>query len=227
MDLASFRAALLAASNPARATHGVGYFPTAMRHLGVAVPELRRALRPLVLAQRAQPDPGLVQALWSSGAFEERQAAYELLAAVPRLRRALSREAVLALAEGNDNWCSVDTYGCYVLGPAWREGLVKDGDIAALSASPDRWRRRSAIVATVALNTRARGGKGDVPRTLATCARHAEERDDMVEKALSWALRSCIEHDAAAIAAFIAEHPVSARVRREVGNKLRTGRKNP
>ncbi len=227
MPLATFRAALADASSPARAAHAVGYSPTAMRHLGVAVPDLRRVLRPLVLAQRARPDLDPVKSLWGSGVFEERQAAYEILAAVPRLRRAMSRPEVLAMAEGNDNWCSVDTYACYVLGPAWREGLVHDDDITTLSASTDRWKRRSALVATVALNQKARGGKGDVGRTLAVCAQHVGDRDDMVEKALSWALRSCIEHDANAVAAFIADKPVSARVRREVGNKLRTGLKNP
>ena len=48
--------------------------------------------------------------------------------------------------------------------------------------SPDRWLRRSALVATV-------GAKAEAARTLAVCAGLAADRDDMVVKALSWALR--------------------------------------
>jgi 3-methyladenine DNA glycosylase AlkD len=51
----------------------------------------------------------------------------------------------------------------------------------------------------------------------------------MVEKALSWALRALAVRDAAAVRAFLAEREglLAARVRREVGAKLRTGLKNP
>lgn len=220
---------LTAAGDPARAEHALGYFPTAMQHLGVTTPALRACLVPLVKAQRLAADPDVVFALWSNGSFEARQGAFQLLESVPRLRRSLSREQVLALAAGNDNWCSVDTYGTYVAGPAWREGVLSDGDIAAWSASPDRWLRRTAIVSTIALNIKARGGRGDVARTLAVCARHGSERDDMVQKGLSWALRACIEYDAQAVTAFLHEHDVvlAGRVKREVRNKLRTGKKNP
>jgi 3-methyladenine DNA glycosylase AlkD len=54
-----------------------------------------------------------------------------------------------------------------------------------------------------------------------------DDRDDMVEKALSWALRSLAPRDPREVARFVARHndELSARVRREVGTKLRTGRK--
>jgi hypothetical protein len=50
----------------------------------------------------------------------------------------------------------------------------------------------------------------------------------MVVKALSWALRSLVEWDRNAVAEFVQEHDdvLAARVKREVGSKLRTGRKN-
>jgi 3-methyladenine DNA glycosylase AlkD len=49
----------------------------------------------------------------------------------------------------------------------------------------------------------------------------------MVAKSLSWALRSLIEWDADAVAAFVDEHAaeLAPRVKREVRTKLRTGRK--
>ena len=49
----------------------------------------------------------------------------------------------------------------------------------------------------------------------------------MVVKALSWALRALTVHDPEAVRAFLADHDVAARVRREVTNKLETGLKQP
>jgi 3-methyladenine DNA glycosylase AlkD len=51
----------------------------------------------------------------------------------------------------------------------------------------------------------------------------------MVAKALSWALRELVVHDAKAVQRFLDEHEevLAARVKREVKNKLRTGLKNP
>jgi 3-methyladenine DNA glycosylase AlkD len=51
----------------------------------------------------------------------------------------------------------------------------------------------------------------------------------MVVKALSWALRVLSTHDAAAVRAFLRKHDtrLAARIKRETGNKLRTGKKNP
>ena len=58
-------------------------------------------------------------------------------------------------------------------------------------------------------------------------AHSRELRDDMVVKALSWALRELSKRDPAAAAAFIRKYDarLAARVRREVTAKLETGRK--
>ena len=68
-----------------------------------------------------------------------------------------------------------------------------------------------------------------MPRTLEVCRMLAADHDDMVAKALSWALRELVRHDAGAVQAFLAEHEhvLAARVKREVRNKLTTGLKNP
>jgi 3-methyladenine DNA glycosylase AlkD len=140
---------------------------------------------------------------------------------------ALNDDHVAALAMGLDSWDSVDAYARILSGPAWAQGLVSDRMIADWRDSPDRWLRRAALVSTVALNTRTDGGRGDTARSLAVCARLAGDRDDMVVKALSWALRALAGLDADAVQAFLDEHDVAARVRREVGHKLRTGLKSP
>lgn len=128
-----------------------------------------------------------------------------------------------------DSWDSVDVFSLYLSGPAWRNGQISDGDVHRWAGSADRWQRRIALVSTVALNLKARGGTGDVGRTLPVCRMLAADGDDMVVKALSWALRAVAQHDPAAVADFLAEydHCLAARVKREVGTKLSTGRKNP
>ena len=86
-----------------------------------------------------------------------------------------------------------------------------------------------ALVSTLALNLRPHGGYWDVAHTLAVCWMLVDDRDDMVVKALSGALRALVVHDPGAVEAFLAEHEdeLAARVKREVNNKLRTGLKNP
>ena len=51
----------------------------------------------------------------------------------------------------------------------------------------------------------------------------------MVAKGMSWALRDLIAHDRAAVERFLRKHDhhLPALVKREVRNKLTTGRKNP
>ncbi len=59
------------------------------------------------------------------------------------------------------------------------------------------------------------------------CRLLIDDRDDLVVKALSWALREVVVHDAAAVQAVLdrLRGHVAARVQREVGNKLTTGLK--
>lgn len=66
-------------------------------------------------------------------------------------------------------------------------------------------------------------------RTLDICALLADDHDDMVEKALSWALRMLVRWDSESVADFLQayEDVLAARVKREVNNKLETGLKNP
>jgi 3-methyladenine DNA glycosylase AlkD len=173
----------------------------------------------LALQLVSDPTPALVN----------RFMAYELVAHHRMAPGTIKGRDVEALGRGIDSWAAVDTFACYVSGPAWRDGYVSDAMIQRWSRSPDRWWRRAALVSTVPLNCKARGGHGDTPRTVALCNRLVHDRDDMVVKALSWALRELAKRDAAAVRGFLASHgpAVAARVVREVGNKLRTGLKNP
>lgn len=134
-----------------------------------------------------------------------------------------------ALGEGMARWEDVDTFGVLLSGAAWLNGSISDADVKHWAKSKDLWWRRAALVSTVTLNGKTRGGKGDTKRTLAVCEMLVSDHEDMIVKALSWALRSLVRWDAKAVKAFLAEHEeeLAARVKREVRNKLRTGLKNP
>ena len=222
---------LRARGDPERREAMAGYPPTELELLGVSVPDVRRVMRG-VLAELKGSHPSrvteLALALARAGTHEGRQLGYELLARRTDALEALDRRTVEALGEGMDNWGTVDAFSVLVAGPAWRAGRLSDGVVSEWAGSGDRWWRRAALVATVALNKKSRGGTGDRSRTLAVCEALAEDPDPMVAKALSWALREVVAHDRAAVEGFLERHgdALAARVRREVRNKLRTGRKS-
>jgi len=158
-----------------------------------------------------------------------RWVAYELIYHHRAALAALDVDEVVRLGRGMDTWGAVDAFGRYVSGPAWQRGRIADAVIHGWAASENRWWRRAALVSTVALNLRSAGGTGDTARTLAVCDRLRADRDDMVVKALSWALRELVLWDPAAVRDFLETHhtDLAPRVRREVRTKLETGRKNP
>lgn len=219
------------AADPERTAHSEGYFPTSMEVLGVCAADMRGALRPLVRVLAGKPPSAVLSAahaLIVTGMHEARQVAFELVGARGDVVTSLNATAVERLGRGNDNWASVDCLGVSVAGPAWRDGNVGDADVMRWTASADRWWRRTALVSTVALNVRSRGGTGDPARTLTICDVLAADRDVMVAKGLSWALRALVPVDPASVRRFLRVHrdEVAALVRREVTNKLETGLKS-
>jgi 3-methyladenine DNA glycosylase AlkD len=178
----------------------------------------------------AAPDAVLkvARSLLVEGDWPERMIAFELIAGHPATMRELDDKIVDELATGLADWGSIDLFGVAISGVAWREGRITNSHVMRWVRSKDRWMRRLALVSTVPLNIRSRGGTGDVDRTLMVCRALVDDRDDMVVKAMSWALRELAKREPAAVQAFVAEEDarLAPRVRREVRTKLETGRKN-
>ncbi len=181
----------------------------------------------MLRSEEAQYVLRVAQAMVDSN--QHRWIAYELLADHPAAFSALNRQKLEALGRDMDGWSVVDSFSRTLSGSAWREGLISTETIHDWARSPDRWWRRAALVSTVALNMRSRGGRGDVPKTLAVCELLVDDHDDMIVKALSWALRELVVHDAETVRNFLAAHEdeLAARVKREVRNVLETGLKKP
>lgn len=153
--------------------------------------------------------------------------AYELLTRHKAAFVQLTEHDLLSLGKGIDSWSSVDCFGLYLSGPMLAQGQVSYKTIAGWARSPDFWWRRAALVSTVALSRRSH--RDDIVSVKRICALLVDDREDMVVKALSWALRELGKKSPDEARAFLAEHKqaLAARVLREVNNKLSTGLKTP
>ena len=207
------------------------YFPTAQKVMGVTNPDIKALLKEI----RTKYGPGtsgewinLCKALVATGVFECQVLAYEMIGRDRKLLDALEYKDLSALGQHLDNWASVDHYTVGIFGVLWGRGVVKDRHIEKLLESDNFWDRRVAVVSTVALNLKSRGGRGDTARTIAVCERVVDERHDMIQKALSWALRELSKRDREAVYSFMEQYKnrLANRVVREVNHKLDFGTKN-
>jgi 3-methyladenine DNA glycosylase AlkD len=151
----------------------------------------------------------------------------ELIANHKGAMECLTQRNLEQIGAGMDSWDQVDSFATIVAGPAWRTGRIGDAAVAKWARSGDRWWRRAALVCTTKLNVL--GTNGDAHRTLLICKILLDDHDDMIVKAMSWALRSLSKRNPEQTAAFIKSYEgrLHSRVVREVKNKLRTGLKNP
>jgi hypothetical protein len=161
--------------------------------------------------------------------YAHRWQAYELIAGHQGAYQGLNADQLERLGQGINSWWSTDAFARTLSGPAWRDGRVKNELFVEWARSPDFWWRRAALVSTVAFNVRSQGGMGDVERTLLICRMLVDDHEDMVVKALSWALRQLVYFDRQAVEGFLGEYDsvLAGRVKREVGNKLLIGLKYP
>jgi len=196
------------------------------RHDAESLRRLRREISPEIASFGPRRVIDLAVALFRSRAPGSHVIAYELMlhhgSAMSSVRAADLRRMGAHLS----SWGEVDTFAG-IAGRAWRDGQITDETVAGWARSANRWWRRAALVSTVPLNVKAQGGHGDVRRTLAVCGVLVEDRDPMVVKAVSWALRALAVRDPDAVQSFLEtnEDRLARRVAREVRNKLETGRK--
>lgn len=234
MTLSEITAAIIsdlhAYSNSSRKEMVGKNHPTSMQVFGLMVADLRKVTEKW---QKILHD--LNPAQWINLAIdlvnvnnlECQMVAYEFLWKNKKALQALTNEHIMALGKNLDNWVSVDVYCLSITGYCWRTGILEDQTIEQWARDENVWIRRSALVSTVPLNLRARGGTGDVERTLRICQLLVDDRKDMIVKAMSWALRELSKSDRQAVEAFMEEYAerIHSRVKREVATKLLTGKK--
>lgn len=225
------RLSILDLSTPEKIERSAYFFKTRQKVYGATNPEMRmiiREIRRAYLSWTPQQWIALSKALVLTDIYECQFVAYELIAGSKKNLASLSHTDAKAMMCNLDNWASVDQFSVSIFGVLWGRGEVSDWDIDALLGSGDVWMRRVGVVSSVALNTRSRGGTGDVVRTLHVCERLVEERHPMIWKAVSWALRSLVYWDRESVYDFLEKFDdrISPQVRREVLHKLEYGTKN-
>lgn len=205
--------------------------PSAKTVYGVKAPFLReiiKSLRAETISFSVAEKIELALKLIKTDVHEAGQIAYEFIGKDKKLMEEISKEQLYQLNYKLDNWASVDIYSVYIFGVAWRMGKVTDDDLLELVHHNDFWLRRVAVVSTVPLNQKASGGTGDIERTFLICREVITDYEDLIVKALSWALRVLSKVEPDAVREFIEEHEeqLHRRVIREVNNKLNFGLKN-
>ena len=224
-------AALEEFTDPKRVEKSKTYFPTSQRVLGVTNPHVKTVtaeLKQVHTDWEPREWIELCKALVNCDIFECQVLAYEILGRNRKLLDVLTYNDLEDLWKNLDNWASVDHFTVGVYGVLWGKGVVTDVHIDKLLGSDNFWDRRVAVVSTVALNLKSRGGKGDTARTIGVCERVVDERHDMIQKALSWALRELSKRDKQSVINFMNsyESRLAKRVVREVSHKLDFGTKN-
>ncbi len=199
---------------------------------GRKTPEIRAMRRQFSKRLKTAPAGavmGIAEKLLASPGNHHRLVAYELIYHHrPALSQVTGRDLEM-LGRGISSWDQTDEFCIFLAGPVWQRRQAADSVIHKWARSNERWWRRAALVATVALNSKSWGGRGDVRRTLQVCRMLESDRDPMVVKALSWALRVLAKVEPKAVQRYVTERgpALAALVRREVRNKLTTGLKNP
>jgi 3-methyladenine DNA glycosylase AlkD len=191
---------------------------------------VRRLRRGYSLRLKRAPAAGVVEVAKIVAAradFRSRFVAYELLKEHKKAFSTVTTPLILELGRGLDSWGMVDCFASYISGPCWQEGRLTTEVVRGWSQSTDRWWRRAALVSTIALS---RLGQSDqVPAIIEICTLAVPDRDPLVVKALSWALREFSKSRAKEAQAFLAQHSsgLASLVTREVRCKIATGLKAP
>lgn len=217
-------------SDPVRIEFSKKVYPTSLKVYGVIGANIKMIIKQLkekTKTRTASEKLDIAKELIDAGIFESQQIAFEYIGRDKKVLKEMTRQDFLAFNKNMDNWIFVDTYSVLLSGYAWRENILSTDYIKKLLQSQDHWQRRIAVVSTIALNQTSHGGTGDTKRTLEICSIAVDDHHDMINKAMSWALRELSKKDREAVVNFMKKYDsrLHSRVKREVKNKLITGKK--
>ena len=226
---AELLSAIESLADPAYREGSLMVAPTAQGVHGIRTPDNRRLAREWRRAHRDVDQAvvlSLVEVLWNAESRDERALGLEILNLHPNLVRDLEVARFDRWRLDIDNWGVCDFLGTRILGP-WVEAEPEDRlrYLEQLVGDAHLYSRRLGLVASVYLNT---GGTEYGEWTLSQVDRLIDERDPMITKAISWSLRQMTRHQASIVEAYVDSRTdrIAALPRREVRNKLRTGRKS-
>jgi 3-methyladenine DNA glycosylase AlkD len=181
---------LVELGTPERAAKERGYLRSELTHLGVSVPQIRRATkRVLKEAGVADPDAALAlaEALWAPGVHELRFAATEVVLRFASRLEPGHLPVVEGLLRGARTWALLDPLAVHGLGPMVQAHPAALAPVLeAWAVDEDFWMRRAALLAHLAA---LRRGEGDFERFGRLADGMLEERGFFIRKAIGWVLR--------------------------------------
>ena len=177
---------------------GKGEYGEGDRFIGITVPAQRKiALRHVELSFDD------VSGLLKSPIHEHRFTALEILVAKYGRADEAHRSRIFAFylrhAGRANNWDLVDTSAPYIVGAHLKQRPRELLD--RLATSPNLWKRRIAIVATLALIR-----DGEIEDTFRIAAKLLRDRHDLIHKAVGWALREAGKVSRSALLSFLRTH---------------------
>jgi len=173
---------------PERAAGQKRYLKSEREHLGVTVPDNRRAVRHAVLRRPEITHDALVAfvgALWRSGPFDCRLAAVLALEARPELLGPSDLGLLRTLVGDAETWALVDPLAGGILGRLILAHPVLAGELDDWATDPNFWVRRAALLSQLAP---LRAGH-DFGRFAGYADAMLEEREFFIRKAIGWVLR--------------------------------------
>jgi 3-methyladenine DNA glycosylase AlkD len=161
-----------------------------LRSIGVRTPDVRRLAGAAATEYRRAGSTfdqvlAIADRLWRSGILEERSLAIFLLSSFKRHLDRSHWPHFDAYIDSLSNWGETDGLCGYVLAPLLEIDPALIARLTPWTRSPNRWRRRAAAVALVPAVRH--GHHHDFACQI--CDRLAEDRDDLVEKAVGWLLK--------------------------------------
>jgi len=204
--VAACRAKLQSAADPVRAAQAARFFPSSPPILG-APAGLPRALA-LELVERMKQGASLddiiaiAGALYASGIMEEGSCANSLLAAFWRRFHPEHWDTFEHWIGLFNCWGTTDSFGLKVLGPL----VLRDGPpIARLrrwATSANPWARRASVVSLIPLARRGR----HIEIILEIIDTLLSDPEDIIQKAIGWALKEMCKGDPRAVVTYLADH---------------------
>ena len=213
-------AALTPLADPVNATHMRAYMKDIAPFFGIMTPTRRTALRAAWKPLGLLTEPGLSSTCREFWSLPEREYQYAACDLIARHSRVLSADFIGGTAQDlvvtKPWWDTVDSLGSVAITPV----VANHSELVELMwtwlDSGDRWLIRAAIQ-----HQRGLRDETDLDTLFAMCDRFADDQEFFIAKAIGWALRDASSLDAAAVRAFVDEHPgLSSVARREAERGL-------
>jgi 3-methyladenine DNA glycosylase AlkD len=213
------RAALRDLADPDRAAGMQAYLKTTEPCLGVRLPEVRRVTREAVATHPPASVGDVIGAagrLWREAVYREERYAAQVVVGLRIARGDLRLLPLLQeMVTTGAWWDLVDATAPRVGELLTADPATTDPVLREWARSPDRWLRRTAVIAQLGF-----GQRTDTGLLTDVVLANAADPDFFLRKGIGWALRDYAKAAPDWVAAFVRDHPLSPLSRREATKHL-------